>query len=120
MTNGGLSPAEHTAARRRFEAIYGDFFYTYDSYEMDCIAHPRALPAAATAKVWDLTVTVLPTGRSLTCRGVGYNSATVPLAAQVWLCWGTANWTLSFSYTSAYRGITYPGCGRTPRPPSTR
>ncbi len=59
----------------------------------------------------DLTITSPADGQVFDLGGVSYNLATVPLAAQS-ACSGTANWTLSFSYTSAW-GITYPGSGGT-------
>ncbi len=49
-----------TGGTASIKAIYGDFFYTYDSYEMDCIWHPRVLPAYGTAKVFTFTVNISP------------------------------------------------------------
>jgi len=38
-------------------AMYGDFWYSYDNYYMECIEHWRVLPAYATVKVVSVQVT---------------------------------------------------------------
>jgi len=47
----------HTGGTATIKAIYGDLWFTYDTYEMDCVWRLRVMSAFGTAKVFSAQVT---------------------------------------------------------------
>ena len=50
----------HTGGTATITATFGDFYYSYDPYAMECIRHPKVCVAYGTCKVFTFTVNISP------------------------------------------------------------
>ncbi|MGD0920504.1 MAG: hypothetical protein ABSA70_01925 [Terriglobia bacterium] len=59
IDEGGIATGQ-TGGTATIKAIYGDIFFTYDNYLMDCVWHLRIISAGGTCKVFTFTVNISP------------------------------------------------------------